>query len=105
MNRDEFKSLITESHELYPDEIGLATDEIIKEAYDFYNELQKVDIDCYHICTGPNGEILLEYQKDDISVEVYFEEDGSEMITWIGDDSTIGVTNIEYLVSLFSDKV
>lgn len=56
---------------------------VLKQAEKFLEITDEYDLPIYFTAPGPNGEVVLEFKKDQISAEVYFEEgDFSEMILY-----------------------
>ena len=51
------------------------TAQVIKRAEKFIREIDKQGITVYFVAPGPNGEILVEFQKGRRSAEVYFHPD------------------------------
>lgn len=77
-------------------------DDIINMASFFLRIADEYDLPLYFTAPGPNGEIVLEFKSKDRSAEVYFEEDRSEMILYVGNNqSHIGEVSLAQLTDHF----
>lgn len=78
--------------------------EIVDVAIKFLRKMDEFDLPIDFSAPGPNGEILLEYRRLDLSAEIYFEPNGeTEMITYRGDvQEYAGKVDIDILIEHFS---
>ena len=63
--------------------------DVINRAAAFLVTADEQGLPIYFTAPGPNGEVLLEYKKSNLSAEIYFEPLGTpEMILYTGPDQT-----------------
>lgn len=77
--------------------------EVINEAISFLVKTEEASLPIFFAAPGPEGEILLEYKRDDLSAEIYFEPKGfSEMILYsLKEQVYDGEIDFETLVNFF----
>lgn len=78
-------------------------EDVINNAVDLLITADEYDLPIYFTAPGPNGELVLEYKNNDITAEVFFEEEKkTEMILYNGkDQSYIGDFDLIKLINHF----
>jgi hypothetical protein len=56
------------------------SDKTIKNAINFLRKADQDGLEVYFVAPGPNGEIVIEFKRDNLEAEVYFNEDGTDQV-------------------------
>ncbi len=71
------------------------TDNTINNAINFLRKADEDGLNVYFVAPGPNGEIVIEFKRDNLEAEVYFNEDNTNQIMVYDRDECIAEGMIE----------